>query len=300
MPLSLLSLEFAIVCEGNELETYDVKQEGPNSTTAFVASEAGKQFSINIKNNLSEVGLLAHLFIDGECIDSSYLIAGPQYQLSGIRNTASSVLPFKFQELELVDPDVENAPVAPDMGSIELRTFRCRAVGTAQYNPDYRLHQGRVSERSKKAGWHRVGTADEIPTTRYEHLIDVNFIDTRDAPYASIKVFYRPRELLMAQGVIVGHDAEAEKENRERPEVNNRKRARREDGLPGPSKRRTRPAVKKEEIYDLAQQIQVLQGKVNSLMATQSPSSVKRELRSSSPTVMGQAACEVIDLTLED
>ena len=128
---------------------------------------------------MSEVGLLAHLLIDGECIDSSYLIAGPQYQLSGIRNTASSVLPFKFQELELVgafhqtylghhvtcfanllaneDPDVENAPVAPDMGSIELRTFRCRAVGTAQYNPDYRLHQGRVSERSKKAGWHRVG-----------------------------------------------------------------------------------------------------------------------------------------------
>ena len=120
-----------------------------------------------------------------------------------------------------------------------------------------------------------LSTADEIPTTRYEHLIDVNFIDTRDAPYASIKVFYRPRggsfqtllynlanvfpELLMAQGVIVGHDAEAEKENRERPEVNNRKRARREDGLPGPSKRRIRPAVKKEEIYDLAEQIQVLQ-----------------------------------------
>ena len=42
MSLSLLSLEFAIVCEGNELETYDVKQEGLNSTTAFVASEAGK------------------------------------------------------------------------------------------------------------------------------------------------------------------------------------------------------------------------------------------------------------------
>ena len=62
----------------------------------------------------------------------------------------------------------------------------------------------------------------------------------------------------MAQGVIVGHDAGVEKENRERPEVHNRKRAR-ENGLPGPSKRRTRPAVKKEEIYDLAQQIQVLQ-----------------------------------------
>ena len=32
----------AIVCDGKELETYDVKQEGTSSLTAFVASEAGK------------------------------------------------------------------------------------------------------------------------------------------------------------------------------------------------------------------------------------------------------------------
>ena len=32
----------AIVCDGKELETYDVKQEGTSSLTAFIASEAGK------------------------------------------------------------------------------------------------------------------------------------------------------------------------------------------------------------------------------------------------------------------
>jgi hypothetical protein len=42
MPLILQSLNFAIICDGNELETYDVKQDGPNTITAFVASEAGK------------------------------------------------------------------------------------------------------------------------------------------------------------------------------------------------------------------------------------------------------------------
>ena len=31
----------AIVCDGKELETYDVKQEGMSSLTAFIASEAG-------------------------------------------------------------------------------------------------------------------------------------------------------------------------------------------------------------------------------------------------------------------
>ncbi len=32
----------AIVCDGKELETYDMKQEGTSSLTAFIASEAGK------------------------------------------------------------------------------------------------------------------------------------------------------------------------------------------------------------------------------------------------------------------
>jgi hypothetical protein len=40
MPLGLLN--FALVCDGNELETYDVVQEDPNTIIASVASEAGK------------------------------------------------------------------------------------------------------------------------------------------------------------------------------------------------------------------------------------------------------------------
>jgi hypothetical protein len=42
MPLRLPQLSFAIICEGNELETFDVKQEGPSLVTAFVASAASK------------------------------------------------------------------------------------------------------------------------------------------------------------------------------------------------------------------------------------------------------------------
>jgi hypothetical protein len=56
------------------------------------------------------------------------------------------------------DPDLEDAPVVPDMGLIELRAFRTRAIRTLENLPDanYGLHGGRVSERSKKAGWHHV------------------------------------------------------------------------------------------------------------------------------------------------
>ena len=62
----------------------------------------------------------------------------------------------------------------------------------------------------------------------------------------------------MAQGVIAGDDVRTGKGNYEGFEENDRKRAR-EDGSPGPSKRRTRSAVKKEDISALTQQIQTLQ-----------------------------------------
>src|SRR6266403_1476687 len=42
MPLVLQPLSFAIICDGNELEAHQVKQDGQNSISAYVASEAGK------------------------------------------------------------------------------------------------------------------------------------------------------------------------------------------------------------------------------------------------------------------
>jgi len=56
---------------------------------------------------------------------------------------------------------MEDAPIAPEMGTIEVRAFRRRFIHTErrQRHSTYgngELHSGRVSERSKKAGWHHV------------------------------------------------------------------------------------------------------------------------------------------------
>jgi hypothetical protein len=88
----------------------------------------------------------------------------PQSYHSNFRNCNSSVRSLLKHSLRWTflilteDPDVENAPVIPEMGTIELRAYRCRAYRTVQYlyNTTNGLHQGRVSERSKKAGWHHV------------------------------------------------------------------------------------------------------------------------------------------------
>ena len=53
---------------------------------------------------------------------------------------------------------MEDASIMPEMGTIEVRAFRVHI--TRKTNPSndvkYRLHGGRVSERSKMAGWHHV------------------------------------------------------------------------------------------------------------------------------------------------
>jgi len=185
------------------------------------------------------------------------------------------------------------------MGTIELRAFRCQAqrVLNDPYSTANGLRQGRVSERSKKAGWHHVrllrlraasvthtrvvlidihSTADDSPVNVPSFPVCVKLLDHWNEPFASVKIFYRPRgarifrtfpetqlilllELLMAEGVISGHGVQVGIGGGS--EANDRKRAREGDS-PGPStKRHTGSTVKTEEmsVKARAQRIQALQ-----------------------------------------
>ncbi|KAH8996752.1 hypothetical protein EDB92DRAFT_1814117 [Lactarius akahatsu] len=283
MPLSLPSMSVAIVCDGEELETYDVKQEGMSSLTAFIASEAGKQFKITYSNNLANFDLVVYLYIDGQLIRHACTRARSSDELLGPYNSARSVLPFKFQELQLV----------------ELKAYRCHLRHITKAPSQFMhegLHKGRVSELSKKVGWHHVATGDEILVKR-PNRATVDYLDSwTGPPYASIKISYRPRELLRAQGIIPGND-----ENRQGSPINHKKRAR-EDGSPGPSRSRQNIKIKREDLSGdaRAERMRALQAELDALKAAeQSDTSVKRELRSPSPIVVKYSG-EVVDLTLDD
>ncbi|KAH9042714.1 hypothetical protein EDB85DRAFT_2139255 [Lactarius pseudohatsudake] len=326
MPLSLPSMNAAIVCDDMELETYDVKQEGTSSLTAFIASEAGKQFKVTYSNNLTDFELNICVYIDGQCLRAMCLRPGESSQFLGPYNSACSVLPLEFQELQLIDPDLEDVPVASETGTIELKGYRCRILGvtTVPLPPQSAhkgLHGGRVSELSKKAGWHHIAyvpsigsyfrafpwsllkllligppsTGNEIPIRPRlkKDILKIDYHDPRrGSPYASIKIFYRSRELLRAQGIIPGND-----ESMQGSPINNKKRAR-EDGSPGPP--RSRQKIKRELSEDAREQrIRALQAELDTLRAAKQSGTVKRELRSPSPIIVRHAG-EVVDLTLDD
>ena len=72
---------------------------------------------------------------------------------------------LSFSLTRTTDPDLEDAPAAPEMGTIELKAYRCqtrhfREPSKQRLYED--LHQGRVSERSKKAGWHHIAYVPSI------------------------------------------------------------------------------------------------------------------------------------------
>ncbi|KAI0002412.1 hypothetical protein BJV74DRAFT_815691 [Russula compacta] len=245
MSLSLLSLQATIICDGKAMDTYFVQQAGASALSAYVASEAGKQFKVVTKHNATDFELTIHLYIDGERVKSRQVRAGKEREFIGLRAGASTVRPFKFQEVELVDPDVEDATIAPDMGTIELQAFRSRTVGYRPQKLNYHrdLPRGHISERSKKAGWHRVSTADEMPTSKCSNLCSLpTFLDPPGVRYASIKIFYRPLELLKAQGIVsalgVGNRLA------DRSKAGGKRHA--EDDLPTLPKKRRASAIKEE------------------------------------------------------
>ncbi|KAH8996751.1 hypothetical protein EDB92DRAFT_1942367 [Lactarius akahatsu] len=260
-------------------------------------------------NNLTDLGLYTRVYIDGQFLRAKCLKAGSSWEYLGPYNSIRSVLPLEFQELQLVDPDLEDAPAASGAGTIELKGYRCRVLGrTTMPRPlsmHEGLHGGRVSELSKKVGWHHIAllligpssTGNEIPTRRRRKTkrLNLDYLDTeKDPPYVSIKISYRPRELLRAQGIIPGNG-----ESRQGSPIDNKKRVR-EDGPGSPGPSGSRQKIKSEELSGDARErrIRALQAELYALKAPEQSgtSSVKRERRS--PIVVRHAE-EVIDLTLE-
>ena len=73
------------------------------------------------------------------------------------------------------DPDLEDALVAPEMGTIELKAYRCQILqqDTREMwtkNSKWCEGSGRISELSKKAGWHHVA---------YVPSVEFHFVTTK-------------------------------------------------------------------------------------------------------------------------
>jgi hypothetical protein len=61
-----------------------------------------QQFRVVFFNHMRDCDLSIDLYMDGEVVNKTYLRAGQPGRVLGIYNGSTALLPFKFQELELV------------------------------------------------------------------------------------------------------------------------------------------------------------------------------------------------------
>jgi hypothetical protein len=98
------------------------------------------KFRITVNNNLLYTGLALDWYIDGECIYEGFIRAGAQDEMLGIQKSATSVLPLKFQELELAGafPDSLGIMFVPHLLP-KIQTWKmpllCQKWGLLNFEP---------------------------------------------------------------------------------------------------------------------------------------------------------------------
>ncbi|KAI0067645.1 hypothetical protein BV25DRAFT_843302 [Artomyces pyxidatus] len=202
------SVELSVVCGLEELTPYGVQVDSDSAISASIVSEVGKAFRVQCYSR-SDHTLRVKSYVDGHLVNKSLLKAGETFLIKGCSTSSSDFLPFVFSEVELIDPDTVNELYGADhskIGLIEVVCHRIRVLDFYEWfeNVDGTplLGGGRISEKSKKAGWHHVALGSSAQREKEITKAQVVLMDREDTPYVTFRIRYQSRELLMAQGII--------------------------------------------------------------------------------------------------
>ncbi|KAH7884270.1 hypothetical protein F5I97DRAFT_1888165 [Phlebopus sp. FC_14] len=193
-----------IEVEGKELEQYGVEEDlEKNQVSCWIASQAGKTFSILIKHNSLQMQhnvLVATPTLDGTGHGGKFILDNGTTVLKDTITSPTTVRPYMFSKLQLTDEDKYlNNQQAKHIGEIGLCVWRAEYTGGDTYLPHTRtLTEEKVHERSKKAMSHCVGYG---PETRIAKLLTpVHYPDLE--PLATFMFKYREENILRANGII--------------------------------------------------------------------------------------------------
>ncbi|KAI0634208.1 hypothetical protein C8Q77DRAFT_1110450 [Trametes polyzona] len=298
-----------ISCEGNELDTYEVKKEDDTTMSCWIASEAGKRFSVHWGHESDPVTLRVSLKLDGRNTSNRVHNRSHEGYTDGVSVAASQRRPFLFTPLTLTDDeDVATSGVNEDLGEIVIKIRLVERWIQRQAERSYAdvLEIGPVHEKSKKAGVHAVGFGDPEPYTARSGKINVP-VGLNPDPIVVFKFRYRPLALLQANGIAPAP---------ENPERGRKRASDRHDPLDdaGPSlakrqRQDSQVAVVKDENDDdddddadditfLREQLVMLQKRLADAEASRGARvAVKREGSPIRVPMSAGGSTEVIDLT---
>ncbi|CCL98219.1 uncharacterized protein FIBRA_00213 [Fibroporia radiculosa] len=201
--------ETIIHCDGVPIEEYAFRIVDDYTVSCYIASEAGKSFSVHWKNHLSMIAS-ADCYMDGHCMGCSRTPPEKKGSRWGIRTNTDVRQPFQFTPLTLTDNDEIASPDDPsidNLGIIEVKVCRVR-ISRRPPKHHHRKHpvpaHTPIHERSKKAGTHCVSLGEAIRCAPHSSSAypQYKYLDNPKHPYIRFIFHYRPRALLQAQGII--------------------------------------------------------------------------------------------------
>ncbi|KAJ3984247.1 hypothetical protein F5890DRAFT_1518235 [Lentinula detonsa] len=185
------------------------------STSGWISSEAGKKFSVYWHNAERDITLEAVVSIDGVECNRHVMLAAKDFpdrpdtvRVSYTRTSESTRRDFIFSVIKLTDDD-EWLPLVDytKFGVITLELWRLRVNRVVRQQLQHDCYKPLIlepqvlHEQTKRSGIHHVRFGEEYNVSRPTvDMVDGQKMDR--VPYASFLFRYRPRDMLLAQGVI--------------------------------------------------------------------------------------------------
>ncbi|KII84410.1 hypothetical protein PLICRDRAFT_179649 [Plicaturopsis crispa FD-325 SS-3] len=307
--------------ENVKLQTHGEElHDGGRKATGWIASEAGKAFSIYWRDSRRTVTTKGSVTIDGiDCGHKTIHAADPRRHRHSTRDTAersyisvsdTEMRPYVFANLTTTDDDayLDAASAATKIGQLEIQIWQATVTrhisqggGVWSDIPQDPM----VHERAKKAMPHCVKFGDAVarPPGRKPGALSSRTKRIGNAPLVTFVFNYRPIELLRANGIAppaVGQKrkASAAALDDQDPEDDEDAKIRAlEEQLQSLKQKRSTGALRKPKT-EPSGQISLNPGEVVDLTVNERAGSskrVKRERESGVP--VGFAPGEVIDLT---
>ncbi|KAI0672342.1 hypothetical protein C8Q78DRAFT_1026488 [Trametes maxima] len=304
MPLDLNGYTAHLTCDGAELEVYNVKNEGPQIISCWVASEEGKKFSVSWGDKSAAICFNVMIRMDGRVVMRKGHEKASSGTCDGMYVEPGMERPFVFSRLVLTDDESAiSTRTYEDLGTIRLTMTRVQRYKLLDIDAPSAApvpEIGPMHEKSKKAGVHAVSFGD-VESRRFRTLVKTP-IGTEKEPFATFIFRYRPIELLRANGIVPLPP---------KPDKGKKRPGDTLEGLrdPSPSSskhKRTSPPAKTEPADEddnddehltfLEEQLAMMQQRVERARAAKRPrTDVKREV--SPICVPSSSQHEVIDLT---
>ncbi|EJD00630.1 uncharacterized protein FOMMEDRAFT_22382 [Fomitiporia mediterranea MF3/22] len=189
----------------NVLEEFGAQVVG-NIITSWVASESGKEFEIMFRAENYPCSLQLVIFVDGiELVNRGYdqRKMGREIICQGVSIDADTVKPFVFSDIVFPEEDtVFDHTGMDDVGTIRIELLQ--VVFTESRHPKYHvpsLSNDPLQKHSCIAGARGVRLGEQR-RYRTKKMTSMPFDPENPGPVAVFKYVYRPRAMLISQGII--------------------------------------------------------------------------------------------------